>query len=340
MAVTDKSVYLDTGQRQLPQPVQQRQDRDALDRPVGPVEHQLRRAVRRDLPARATTATTRRSPAPTSTCSSTTRAPRADAAFDFITWLTSAKVHLKFAIATGDLPLRKSETKLPGLPDVPEEVPRREGLRRQPRQRQARPARTSPSYAAGVDGHRDQMVQSVLLGQAQPARGAELGRRRRSLQRSRLVSRLVGGHLLPHAPAAATAAAGRVRRRGLAHRQRRGHRLGDGRARASSSSALFGLVPVVWAFVLSFQHNDLQTPGAVGRAATTTGSWCTTRCSATRCGTPSSTPLLFVPDHPGAVAARRGRPQPAHPRDHASTGSRSSSRSSPRPSRPASSSPG
>jgi multiple sugar transport system permease protein len=25
--------------------------------------------------------------------------------------------------------------------------------------------------------------------------------------------------------------------------------------------AVFGLVPVVWAFVLSFQHNDLQTPG-------------------------------------------------------------------------------
>ena len=32
------------------------------------------------------------------------------AALDFITWLTSAKVHLDFAIATGDLPLRKSET--------------------------------------------------------------------------------------------------------------------------------------------------------------------------------------------------------------------------------------
>ena len=44
MAVTDKSVYLDTGQRQLPQPLQQRQDRHALDRAVGPVEHQRRRA--------------------------------------------------------------------------------------------------------------------------------------------------------------------------------------------------------------------------------------------------------------------------------------------------------
>ena len=41
-------------------------------------------------------------------------ASRSQAAFDFVTWLTSAKVHLKFAIATGDLPLRQSETKLPG----------------------------------------------------------------------------------------------------------------------------------------------------------------------------------------------------------------------------------
>ena len=39
------------GQRPVPQPVQQRKDRDALDRALGPVEHQLRRAVRRDLPA-------------------------------------------------------------------------------------------------------------------------------------------------------------------------------------------------------------------------------------------------------------------------------------------------
>ncbi len=40
------------GQRQLPEPLQQREDRDALDRSVGPVEHQLRREVRRHLPAR------------------------------------------------------------------------------------------------------------------------------------------------------------------------------------------------------------------------------------------------------------------------------------------------
>ena len=35
--------------------------------------------------------------------------------------------------------------------------------------------------------------------------------------------------------------------------------------------ALFGLLPVVWAFLLSFQHNDLQTPGT-GPGSTTTAS--------------------------------------------------------------------
>ena len=36
------------------------------------------------------------------------------AALKFITWLDSAKVHLKFAIATGDLPVRESETSCRG----------------------------------------------------------------------------------------------------------------------------------------------------------------------------------------------------------------------------------
>ncbi len=52
MAVTDKSVYLDQGNGNYLEPLQRRQDRHAVDRALGPVEHQLRRAVRRDLPAR------------------------------------------------------------------------------------------------------------------------------------------------------------------------------------------------------------------------------------------------------------------------------------------------
>jgi len=37
---------------------------------------------------------------------------REDAAWTFLTWLVSAPVHMKFAVDTGDLPTRDSETKL------------------------------------------------------------------------------------------------------------------------------------------------------------------------------------------------------------------------------------
>ena len=75
MAVTDKSVYLDNGNGNYLNLFNSGQDRDALDRAVGPVEHQQRRRLRRDRSCPATTATTRPSPAPTSTCCSTTRPP-------------------------------------------------------------------------------------------------------------------------------------------------------------------------------------------------------------------------------------------------------------------------
>ena len=58
----------------------------------------------------------------------------------FMKWLTSPAVHMQYAMATGNLPIRKSETQLPDLPGLPEEVPRQQGLRAEPRQRQARPA--------------------------------------------------------------------------------------------------------------------------------------------------------------------------------------------------------
>ena len=48
---------------------------------------------------------------------------RSDAAFDFVTWLTSAKEHIKFAIATGDLPVRQSETQLPAYQTFLEKFP-------------------------------------------------------------------------------------------------------------------------------------------------------------------------------------------------------------------------
>jgi multiple sugar transport system substrate-binding protein len=92
--------------------------------------------------------------------------PRAAAALKFISWLTSAKIHLKFAIATGDLPLRVSETKLPGyqtfLTKYPSEKVFVANLNNV---KHIRPNIASYTQVSTVVG---QMVQSVLLGQAQP----------------------------------------------------------------------------------------------------------------------------------------------------------------------------
>jgi multiple sugar transport system substrate-binding protein len=48
---------------------------------------------------------------------------QAAAATKFITWLTSPEEHIKFAIATGDLPLTVSETKLPQYQDFLKKYP-------------------------------------------------------------------------------------------------------------------------------------------------------------------------------------------------------------------------
>jgi len=88
-------------------------------------------------------------------------------AWAFLQWLDSPEVHLRFATATGDLPLRQSETRLPGY---------REFLKRYPgdkvfvdnlaknvtKSRPNIPAYPKISQAIGL------AVQSVLLGKAQP----------------------------------------------------------------------------------------------------------------------------------------------------------------------------
>ena len=92
--------------------------------------------------------------------------PRAAAAFKFISWLTSAKVHLQFAIATGDLPLRKSETTLPGYQTF---------LKKYPAERvfvdnlnNVKNVRPNIASYAEISSAIGEMVQSVLLGQSQP----------------------------------------------------------------------------------------------------------------------------------------------------------------------------
>lgn len=91
---------------------------------------------------------------------------RSKAAFDFVAWLTSAQQHIKFAIATGDLPLRESETKLPAyrifLKKYPAEKVFVANLLNVKHVRPNIPQYAEVSAAIGT------MVQSVLLGQATP----------------------------------------------------------------------------------------------------------------------------------------------------------------------------
>jgi multiple sugar transport system substrate-binding protein len=91
---------------------------------------------------------------------------RTDTALKFVTWLTSAPVHLKFAIQTGDLPLRQSETKLPGYQTFLKRFPAEKVfVANLDNVRHVRP--NIPTYAQ-VSTIIGTMVQSVLLGQAQP----------------------------------------------------------------------------------------------------------------------------------------------------------------------------
>jgi multiple sugar transport system substrate-binding protein len=99
---------------------------------------------------------------------------RADAAFQFISWLTSPEVHLQFAIATGDLPLRQSETKLPDYPKFLQKYPsERVFVDNLNNVKHVRPNLTRYSEVSTAIG---QMVQSVLLGQAEPAAALKTAR--------------------------------------------------------------------------------------------------------------------------------------------------------------------
>lgn len=93
-------------------------------------------------------------------------AGRSDTAFKFVTWLTSAPVHIKFAVATGDLPLRKSESTLPGYQTFLKKYPtERVFVANLGNVRHVRPnMATYPKVSAALG----QMIQSVLLGQASP----------------------------------------------------------------------------------------------------------------------------------------------------------------------------
>jgi len=87
-------------------------------------------------------------------------------AWDFIQWFCSPDVHLQYAIATGHLPIRKSETKLPAYKEYLKKYPADAVfVANLDNVTKARPnIVTYPKISAALG----QAVQAVLLGRAQP----------------------------------------------------------------------------------------------------------------------------------------------------------------------------
>jgi len=87
-------------------------------------------------------------------------------AVEFLNWFTSPAIDLKWSLMTGDLPIRASVTKLPGYANYVKKYP---GIgvwvRNLNNATQSRPVTTTYPKVSTVIG---QMVQSVLLGKAQP----------------------------------------------------------------------------------------------------------------------------------------------------------------------------
>jgi multiple sugar transport system substrate-binding protein len=98
---------------------------------------------------------------------------RAAAAVKFINWLTSAKVHIQFAIATGDLPLRVSETKLPEYQTFLKKYPAEQVF--VDNLNNVKHVRPNIASYAEVSTAVGQMVQSVLLNRSQPAAALKTG---------------------------------------------------------------------------------------------------------------------------------------------------------------------
>jgi multiple sugar transport system substrate-binding protein len=91
---------------------------------------------------------------------------RAKTAVAFMKWLVSPKVHLQFAIATGDLPVRKSETQLPGYQKFLAKYPSNKVfVQNLDNVKHVRP--NIPEYPQ-VSTAIGEMVQSVLIGKAEP----------------------------------------------------------------------------------------------------------------------------------------------------------------------------
>jgi multiple sugar transport system substrate-binding protein len=88
-------------------------------------------------------------------------------AWAFLQWLDSAPVHLKFAIDTGDLPIRQSETKLPAYQDFLKKYPANKVFVDNLAKNATKSRPNIPEYPK-ISQALGQAVQGVLLGKTQP----------------------------------------------------------------------------------------------------------------------------------------------------------------------------
>jgi multiple sugar transport system substrate-binding protein len=89
----------------------------------------------------------------------------------FLSWLTSPKVHMKYAMATGNLPIRKSETQLPEYQDFLKKYPgNKVFVQNLDNVKHVRPNVAAYGEISTAIG---QMVQSVLIGKADPQKALD-----------------------------------------------------------------------------------------------------------------------------------------------------------------------
>jgi multiple sugar transport system substrate-binding protein len=98
-------------------------------------------------------------------------AARTKTTLAFLTWLTSPKVHIKYAMATGNLPIRKSETELPEYQDFLKKYPgNKVFVQNLDNVKHVRPNVAAYGEISTAIG---QMVQSVLIGKADPQKALD-----------------------------------------------------------------------------------------------------------------------------------------------------------------------
>jgi multiple sugar transport system substrate-binding protein len=98
-------------------------------------------------------------------------AARTKTTLAFMKWLTSPKVHMQYALATGNLPIRKSETQLPEYQDFLKKYPgNKVFVQNLDNVKHVRPNIASYGEISTAIG---QMVQSVLIGKADPQKALD-----------------------------------------------------------------------------------------------------------------------------------------------------------------------